>query len=311
LGLSSGVRAISSGYDHSCALLQAGGVKCWGYNAYGQLGNGTMGIILTAPVDVVGLIDGVRILSAGGQHTCALMESGGVKCWGWNEYGQLGDGTTEDRSTPVDVLGLQSGVAAISSGYWHTCALMESGGVKCWGQNRYGEIGDGTAVNKSTPVDVVGLTSGVSAISPGYFFTCALKQTGGIKCWGSNAAGNLGDGTTTNRLTPVDVVGLASGVMRVITGGAHTCALMQAGGVKCWGFNLYGLLGDGTTIDRLTPVDVVGAASGVVAISAGDFHTCALLLTGGVKCWGWNYHGQLGDGTTTDRLTPVYVIGFP
>jgi alpha-tubulin suppressor-like RCC1 family protein len=153
----------------------------------------------------------------------------------------------------------------------------------------------------------------VRALATGEYHTCALTDTGGVKCWGDNEFGQLGDGTTTDRTTPVPVVGLSSGVRAIAAGGSHTCALTDAGGVKCWGDNEFGQLGDGTKIDRTTPVEVVGLSRGVRAIAAGGSHTCALTDTGGVKCWGWNWDGQLGDGTSgegNDRSTPVEVVGF-
>jgi alpha-tubulin suppressor-like RCC1 family protein len=313
VGLASGVAAIAAGMYHTCALTSGGGAKCWGYNGAGQLGDGTT-TQRSTPVDVVGLGSGVAAIAAGGYHTCALvlpqggLTGGGAKCWGWNRAGQLGDGTLTSRSTPVDVVGLGSGVAAIAAGWEHTCALVlpqggltSGGGAKCWGSN-WG----------STPVDVVGLGSGVVAIAAGVHHTCALTGGGGggAKCWGDNEYGQLGDGTTTWRSTPVDVVGLTSGVAAIAARGYHTCALTSGGGAKCWGYNEYGQLGDGTTTDRSTPVDVVGLGSGVAAIAAGGFHTCALTSGGGVKCWGWNGYGRLGDGTTTDRNTPVDVVGL-
>jgi len=257
-----------------------------------------------------GLVCGALQISAGGYHTCALTSSGGVMCWGDNNYGQLGDGTTTDRSTPVDVVGLSSGDTAIATGGYHTCALTSSGGVRCWGRNHYGQLGDGTTTNRTTPVDVVGL-SGVTAIAAGVYHTCALTSSGGVRCWGFNFYGQLGDGTTTtHRTTPVDVVGLSSGVTAIAAGGYHTCGLTSSGGVRCWGQNTYGQLGDGTTTDRSTLVDVVGLSSGVTAIAGGGYHTCALTSSGGVKCWGQNVYSQLGDGTTTDRYTPVDVVGL-
>jgi alpha-tubulin suppressor-like RCC1 family protein len=304
--LESGVKAVSSGGYHTCALTTLGGVKCWGQNDFGQLGDGTT-IDSNIPVGVYDLSSGVKAVSAGGYHTCALSERGGVKCWGFNYNGQLGDGTTIDRLTPVGVSDLSSGVIAVSAGGSHTCALTAAGGVKCWGQNDFGRLGDGTTTDQHTPVDVSDLYSGVIAISAGSGHTCAFISAGAVKCWGYNYYGQLGDGTTVNRLTPVDVFWLTSGVIAVSAGGSHTCALTAAGGVKCWGQNVYGQLGDGTSIDQHTPVDVSDLSSGVIAVSAGTNHTCALTAAGGVKCWGYNYYGQLGNGTTTDQHTPVGV----
>jgi len=306
-GLANGVSAIAAGLGHTCALTAGGGVKCWGRNMEGQLGDGTTTDRLT-PVDVSGLASGVSAIAAGNWHTCALTAVGVVKCWGYNGYGQLGDGTTTDRLTPVDVSGLTSGVSAITAGGGHTCALTAGGGVKCWGWNGFGQLGDGTTVRRLTPVSVSGLTSGVSAIAAGSSHTCALTAGGGVKCWGLNGDGQLGDGTTINRRTPVDVSGLAIWVFAIAAGNSHNCALTLGGGVKCWGWNGNGQLGDGTTTDRHTPVDVSGLASGVSAIAAGQSHTCALAVEGGVKCWGANWVGQLGDCTTTERHMPVDVV---
>jgi alpha-tubulin suppressor-like RCC1 family protein len=350
IGLTSGVTAISAGDYYACALTSAGAVKCWGSNDLGQLGDGKNSgpeqcgelPCSKTPVDVSGLTSGVKAISAGGRDACALTSAGGVKCWGYNGDGQLGDGMATGPEkcahgpcspTPVDVSGLTSGVKAISAGGPDACALTSAGGVKCWGDNSGGELGDGMNSGpercgelpcSTTPVDVSGLTSGVTAISAGVGDACALTGAGGDKCWGENGAGQLGDGTNRGpeqcapgnehpcSKTPVDVSGLTSGVKAISAGGRDACALTSAGGVKCWGFNRGGELGDGRPPGpekcalgneypcSKTPVDVSGLTSGVVAISAGVDDACALTSAGGAKCWGDNESAQLGDGASPE-----------
>jgi alpha-tubulin suppressor-like RCC1 family protein len=302
------VTGITAGYAHTCALTRAGGVQCWGYNRFAQLGDGTA-VDRRRPVGVFGLRRSVRAIAAGGRHSCALMRTGAVECWGDNAHGELGDETRTHRSKPVAVRGLHS-VRAVAAGEAFACALTASGRVECWGDNRHGELGDGTSADRDRPVAVAGLGTGVTAIALGYFHACALKRAGTVECWGYNGYGQLGDGTTTDRRIPVRVSGLA-GVIAISAGGGHTCALTSAHTVRCWGSNHYGELGDGTTTRRLTPVAVSGLLGGVTAIAVGgEAHGCALTRAGGVKCWGYNGHGQLGDGTTTDRAVPVDVVGL-
>jgi alpha-tubulin suppressor-like RCC1 family protein/predicted thioesterase len=303
------VTAISPGLDHGCLLTSSGGVKCWGSNDSGQLGDGSI-LQRSVPTDVEGLASGAAAVSAGARHTCALTSTGGVKCWGSGDSGLLGDGSFVSSLTPVDVVGLTSGVQAVAAASLHTCALTLDGGVKCWGANFAGQLGDGTLLDRNTPVDVVGLASGVEAIAVGGFHSCALMAGGAVKCWGGNGQGELGDDSTIDRSTPVDVIGLSSGVTSISAGEEHSCALLAGGGLRCWGSNLGGRIGDGSTIDRPTPVDVVGLPGIVVAVAAGGSQTCALLGGGAVKCWGLNFDGQVGDGSTVDRTAPVDVVGL-
>lgn len=302
---------VTAGYEHTCALTIMGGVKCWGSNYILQLGDGS-NRDRTTPVDVIGLSSGVKAVSAGNDHTCALTIMGGVKCWGYNYLLNYGTAVVPAGTRPIDVIGLTSGVKAISVGGVHTCALMNTGSVKCWGSNGYGQLGDGTQTFRTAAVDVSGLASGVIEISAGFTHTCALMITGGVKCWGSNGSGELGDGTETSRTTPTDVIGLISGAKAVSAGYQHTCAVMTTGSAKCWGSNFdYQLgLGDGGPRMSTTPVVVSGLSSGVIEISAGYWQTCAVLNTGGAKCWGNNDRGNLGDGTTTPRNRPVDVSGL-
>ena len=315
----SGVSAISAGLNHTCALVNSG-VKCWGANSFGQLGDGSVTQRLT-PVDVIGLTSGVAAIAAGGIHTCALTVLGGVKCWGDNAAGKLGNNSflLVGSPVPVDVitlptLGALSGVVAVAAGSEHTCAIISGGGMKCWGQNIHGELGINIAPIlqiSRTPLDVVGLAGGVAAISLGAQHTCALVASGGLQCWGNNLAGQVGDNANVNRLVPVDVLGLTAGVAVIEAGIIHTCALTTTGGAKCWGRNGNGQLGDNSTNDSAVAVDVVSLTAGATAISAGADHTCAVTASGGVKCWGRNGNGQLGDNTNTMRLTPVDVLVPP
>ena len=169
----------------------------------------------------------------------------------------------------------------IVAGGAHSCAILPDTTVKCWGHNAYGQMGDGSAVNRLTPVSVSGL-SGVQQLTAGYQHTCAILSTGEVKCWGYNGMGQLGDGSTMHRYIPVSVSGL-SGVQHLEAGGLHTCARLSTGGVQCWGYNGNGQLGDGSTTQRLTPVSVNGL-NGVQQLAGGYYHTCAILSAGGVQC---------------------------
>jgi alpha-tubulin suppressor-like RCC1 family protein len=247
----------------------------------------------------------------GAWNTCARRASGAVACWGDNYYGQIGDGTTVQRERPVLVPGVTDAVE-IAVGF-HICARRASGAVLCWGQNTFGQVGDGVRGDRTTPAAVTGLTDAVE-IAVGFSHTCARRASGGIVCWGLNHGGRLGDGTMTSRSTPVAVVGLTDAV-ELSAGMGHTCARRMSGEVVCWGHNATGQIGDGTTTDRITPVAVAGLADAVEIVAAGDGgegdsggHSCARRASGEVVCWGSNSHGELGDGTTTMRLTPVPVV---
>jgi alpha-tubulin suppressor-like RCC1 family protein len=312
LGLTSGVARVAAGDNHTCAVTTAGGLKCWGHDGSGQLGNDAVTVDQPTPVDVWGLTSGVASVSAGGVHTCAVTTAGGLKCWGHDGSGQLGnDAAQTNQPTPVDVWGLTSGVASVSAGGVHTCAVTTAGGLKCWGNDSQGQLGNDAALtSKLTPVDVMGLTSGVSNVSLGLYHTCAVTTAGGLKCWGRDNYGQLGnDAALANQPTPVDVSGLTYGVAGVAAGEYHTCAVTNAGGLKCWGYDYYGQLGnDAAKIDQPTPVDVLGQTSGVASVSAGTFHTCAVTNAGGLKCWGSDSQGQLGNDTATvNQPTPVNV----
>ena len=317
--------SLDAGSSHTCAVVGAT-VSCWGYNIHGRLGDGTTTDRHSpVPVDTSGVLNGVTLtqVSTGGFHTCALSSEGKAYCWGSNTYGQLGDGTITDRHSPVavDTSGALNGVTLthISTGNHHTCALSSDGKAYCWGSNSSGRLGDGTTTNRHTPVavDTSGALNGVTLthISTGFQHTCAVASTGKAYCWGFNSDGQVGDGTTTNRHSPVavDTSGALNGatLTQASAGGFHTCALSSTGIAYCWGYNTYGQVGDGTTTHQHSPVavDTSGALNGATLhqIDGGYFHTCALSSDGKAYCWGNNTNGRLGDGTTTNRTSPVPV----
>lgn len=293
--------AVAGGIYHSLALDLTGNVWAWGWNGVGQLGDGTT-TDRSAPVKVAGLTDVVAI-AAGAYNSLALRSDGRVWAWGWNGFGQLGDGTTVERMLPIEVPGLTA-ITAIAGGAYDTSALKADGTVWAWGWNGVGQVGDGTLADRHTPVKVVGL-SGVSAIAAGYHHNLAVSG-GRVFGWGWNAFGQLGDGTTADRHVPVPVTGL-TGVVRIAGGAYHSLAVGSDGAAWGWGGNAFGQLGDGTTTQRNTPVVITSGTGVAVDVAAGVFHSAIRLSSRSVETFGWNGVGQLGDGTTTDRHTPVIV----
>jgi len=297
----SGVMAVAAGVSHTCALSTDGSVRCWGRGDSGQLGDGrpTTRMVPSDPV-----LSGVKAIAAGRAHTCALTTSGGVRCWGANESGQLGDGSTTNRMRPPDA-DVLSGVKAVSAGGAHTCALMMTGGVRCWGANSSGQLGVGSTTDQAVPpaADVAG---DMAAVSAGDNHTCALTTAGGVRCWGNNTDGQLGVGTFDSTVAPPSTDVLTD-VKQVLASYLFTCALTTSGGVRCWGFNGWGAIGDDTElqVDRRSPaaVDVLGAAA---SLAAGFNHVCARMTNGGVRCWGANDFGQLGDG-----MPPIFAFTPP
>ena len=300
--------SITGGQGHTCTLLSSSILKCWGDNGTGQLGDGTTTQRLT-PVGVSGLRSAVSAISIRANHTCALLLTGAVQCWGDNGNGRLGDGTLVNKSSPTNVSGLTSGVSAISAANYHTCALLSTGAVKCWGSENNGTLGNAGGGNAPGGA-ITGFSADVIALASGIRHTCALLSTGGVQCWGVNEEGQLGNGTiTSGSSNPVTVSGISTAV--AISGGNTTsCALLSSGEVKCWGRNVSGQLGNGTTTSSSTPVTVSGLSA--VAIGNGFYHSCALLSSGAARCWGHNSSGQLGNGTTSNtNSTPVSVTGIP
>ena len=334
--------AIATGGDHSCAILDTGRVRCWGQDNFGQLGYADTQWIgddetpgTAGPVHLGAGRTAVAI-SAGNQHTCAILDNGTVLCWGSSNYGQLGYGNTDtigDNETPASAgpvdLGAGRTAVAISAGAFHTCAILDNGTVLCWGYGRNGRLGYGNTDNigdDETPSSVGPVDLGIGrtavAISAGDDHTCALLDDGTVRCWGRGFEGQLGygnmdsigDNESPSSVGPVDL-GPGRTAVAISAGYSRTCAVLDNGTVLCWGESSsegwlgYGntdSIGDDETPASAGPVDLGGGRT-AVAISADDDVTCALLDNERVRCWGYGFYGQLGYGnldTIGDDETP-------
>lgn len=303
-GVSDAVK-VCTGFNYRCYLAVGGQVLCWGLYSNGALGTG---IVSHQPVPTltVGITTATDI-TCGDLHACALLSSGEIKCWGHNDDGEIGDGTRTLRNSPTTVSGITTATEVRAGGQiGHTCALLSSQQVKCWGEGSLGQLGDGTSTDRLTPATVSGITTAIS-VRAGHLFSCALLASQSVQCWGYNGAGSLGDGTIIQKSSPVFVLGITTAV-EICTGDAHACARLASGSVLCWGYNFGGELGDGTTTQRNSPVSVLGVTA-AVEVSCGKSQTCVRLSNGQVQCFGLNSNGQTGDGTTTSpRLTIVNVL---
>jgi alpha-tubulin suppressor-like RCC1 family protein len=295
--------------DHACALLRDGTVRCWGRNGDGQLGDGT-NTDSSVPVTVQGVAGAIAV-TVGHYHSCALLADGTIRCWGWNPSGQLGDGSNTSAAVPVTAQGITNAVA-LDAGAFHTCAVLADGTMQCWGKNYNGQLGCGSTADSAVPVAVSGIQNAV-ALSGGYYHTCAVLGDGSLQCWGANNKGMLGSGQCIQicmSAVPVTLTSIA-GAVAVAAGRDHTCVVLGGGSVQCWGANLLGQLGSGSesAYSTSTPLTVVDI-SDAVRVAVGVNHTCVLLGSGAVRCWGANVDGELGDGTGTNSPAPVTAVGF-
>lgn len=289
-----GVCQLAMGMEHVCARFANGTVRCWGSNRYGQLGNGST-IDQPNPVEVTGLEEVVEIAS-GGNHMCARTRSGDVYCWGFNQSAQVGMGeTSESVTTPRRVSGL-SGAAELALGWVHSCARLTDGRVQCWGDNAQHQVGGGSELDVVVTPTVVPELSGVKRLSSQTYDTCALLDTGRVRCWGMNIFAHLGDSSA-----PVEMPGL-EGVVQVSTGGDYLCFRLGSGVVMCWGIGAQRLMSTYEDANSIMPL-----MSDVLDFQAGTSHACARMYDGALCCWGDNFWGQVGDGTTEARRAPIEI----
>jgi alpha-tubulin suppressor-like RCC1 family protein len=319
--LTDATRALALGAQHACVLTERGEAFCWGTSSHGQLGMGSRDIS-SVPVPVAG---GHRFVAihAGGRHTCALTADGDAYCWGDNGFGQLGDGTSSQALVPTPVAGGLK-FAALSVGGWtHTCGRATDGRLFCWGSDQDGQLGlaapetciggSGEIPCSRTPREVA-LGGTASAVDAGFFHTCALRTGGVATCWGNNVFGQMGSGSTGDRVPPTDVAGPVR-FGSVSAGAVHTCGLDANGSAYCWGNGFAGALGVGGVEESLMPIAVSGGLTfRQISASKGNSiltHTCAVRSDGSAYCWGSDTSGQLGGGGATEICGSAPGAQFP
>ena len=250
-------------------------------------------------------------VGAGGKHALALLESGELYAWGDNGYGQLGDGTAKDRPRPQLIKSLSGKIVGLAVGAWHSMVFLESGEICSWGDNTYGQLGDGTTLNRVSPKLIRGIPGKVTGLAAGFFHSVAFTESGEVYGWGRNVEGQLGEGTTTDIITPRLIKGIPSKVTGLAAGSFYSLALTEVGEVYGWGDNNEGQLGDGSFNSHIQPhlsESIPGKAVGLVS---GSSHSMVLLESGEIYGWGMNRYGQLGDGTNQRRNYPQLIKDIP
>lgn len=299
-----GVAAITFGLYHACARLAADDtIVCWGGGNDGQLGDEVFHSNAGVPAPQAVALTGVLQVAAGGNHTCALLNGGSVRCWGDNLFGQLGDGSQNKSAKPLAVPGL-SDVQQLAVGKFQTCALMADATVQCWGSGGVNAQA-GTVINLLEPTPIEGVT-GASALAAGDGFTCAIVTGGAVQCWGEGDVGQLGDGVENDsNTTPVTVPGL-SGIVQLSAGSRHVCALGADQSLHCWGDGQFGQLGDGVFHNGfpyyVTQPVAAAVLTDVVEVACGGTHTCVRNGQDEIQCLGSGHYGELGDGVFHNAL---------
>jgi alpha-tubulin suppressor-like RCC1 family protein len=300
----------STGSDwFSIITLGRGLTWAWGYNNVGQLGTDTT-FNRSSPVSVVGgFTDWCQVSGAGFRHSLGLRTNGTLWGWGVNGNGQLGDGTTVSKRSPVSVIGGFTDWCQVSGGNYHSLGVRCNGTLWAWGNNSQGRLGDNTIDERSSPVSVLGGFTDWCQVSAGYKHSLGVRCNGTAWAWGCNCHGQLGDGITVSKRSPVSVIGGFTDWCQVSAGGAHSLGVRCNGTAWSWGCNRFGVLGDGTTVSKSSPVSVIGGFTDWCQLSASCCHSLGLRTNGTAWAWGCNGNGRLGDNTTVERSSPVLVAG--
>ena len=299
---------LSGGAIHSLGLTDDGIAYAWGNNLNGRLGDGTT-TSSNSPITVIGDITNWSQVSAGNDHSLGLTDDGIAYAWGAGSSGRLGDGTTVAKSSPVTMIGDITNWSQVSAGAFHSLGVTDDGVAYAWGLNQFGRLGDGTTIARSSPVTVIGDITNWSQVSGGALHSLGLTDDGIAYAWGRNLTGGLGDGTRIDKSSPITVIGGITNWSQVSAGGGHSLGLTDDGIAYAWGSSAQGRLGDGTTVNKSSPITVIGGITNWSQLSAGSSHSLGLTDDGIAYAWGFGNEGRLGDGTAAIRSSPVTVVG--
>ena len=300
-------KQVACGVYHTSAIKTDGTLWTWGYNSFGQLGDNTTAW-RSSPVQTISAGTNWKQVACGVYHTSAIKTDGSLWTWGYNPYGQLGDNTTVDKSSPVQTVAGGTNWKQVACGYYHTSAIKTDGSLWTWGNNNYGQLGDNTNTAKSSPVQTISAGTNWKQIACGGYHTTAIKTDGTLWTWGYNSQGQLGDNTTAWRSSPVQTIAGGTNWKQVACGSGHTSAIKTDGTLWTWGYNGYGQLGDNTIVSKSSPVQTIAGGTNWKQVACGSNHTSAIKTDGTLWTWGYNYSGQLGDNTQVNKSSPVQTI---
>jgi len=286
--------SVDAGSAHTCGITTAKSLYCWGNNGAGQTGDGTINHPRLS-LHRVGAAGVWTTVAAGRLHTCGITTAKNLYCWGYNGYGQTGDGTANTPRLTLHRVGAAGVWRSVAAGDTHTCGITSAKNLYCWGNNGFGQTGDGTTTSPRLSLHRVGAAGVWTSVSAGDFHTCGITAAKSLYCWGNNFNGQTGDGTVNTPRLSLHRVGAAGVWTRVDAGAGHTCGITSAKSLYCWGYNGFGQTGDGTTTNPRLSLHRVGAAGVWTRVDAGGGHTCGITTAKNLYCWGHNQFGQTGD----------------
>jgi alpha-tubulin suppressor-like RCC1 family protein len=296
--------SVSGGGSHSCGIRHGGKLYCWGRDVEGEVGDGGANENAITTPRRVGTFEDWATVSAGGSHNCGVRRNGKLYCWGWDFYGQIGDGdgTTATPVSAPERIGTFEDWATVSAGGQHTCGVRKNGKLYCWGSDSQGQVGDGDATAATAPRRIGTFEDWANAAA-GIAHTCGVRRNGKLYCWGSDNHGQIGDGDAPGTATSPRRIGIFEDWANAAAGNAHTCGVRSTGKLYCWGSDSSGQVGNGSTTGDVISPQRIGTFEDWANASAAFAHTCGVRTNGKLYCWGNDSNGQVGDGDPLATVT--------